>query len=367
MATVTGLTAARMLGIEAGSVIGGSVNASGHLILTKHDGSTIDAGYMLVDVATAYVDSLVKGNNLPAVADLNAYHSRGTFFQNTNAGAFDGNNYPMPYAGALEVMANLDETIVWQKYSPYAIVNPSTFFRRVFYLGVWSAWTRFDTLGNTGIYAINAYNASVGKEILNAADLNSLVDSGMFTQTSNAEAASGTNYPVPLAGLLEVFRDPGSINLTPGMVWQRYTPYGDGAGTTYIRSYYSGLWWPWKAQVSLVNGPRGWLNLGLKNGWTAYGGTFGTPAWRIDSSGAICLRGLMKTGAVGVFCSLGAGWGPESTSPTGSAEIYTVTAGGGTARIDVSKNGDLAIVSYVSPGSNAYVSLAGIRWWPAGV
>ena len=50
MATVTGLTADRMMAIEASSVVGGSINGSGHLILTKHDGSTIDAGNALVAV-----------------------------------------------------------------------------------------------------------------------------------------------------------------------------------------------------------------------------------------------------------------------------------------------------------------------------
>jgi len=43
MATITGLTAERMLEIEAASVVDGDV-VSGHLILTKQDGSTIDAG-----------------------------------------------------------------------------------------------------------------------------------------------------------------------------------------------------------------------------------------------------------------------------------------------------------------------------------
>lgn len=43
MATITGLTAARMLEIEDASIIDGEI-VSGHLILTKHDGTTIDAG-----------------------------------------------------------------------------------------------------------------------------------------------------------------------------------------------------------------------------------------------------------------------------------------------------------------------------------
>lgn len=46
MATVTGLTADRMLEIEAASVVDGEILA-GHLILTKHDGSDIDAGSVI--------------------------------------------------------------------------------------------------------------------------------------------------------------------------------------------------------------------------------------------------------------------------------------------------------------------------------
>src|SRR5881275_2140805 len=44
MATITGYTAARMQAIEDGSVTNGSYDSTGHLILTKHDGSQIDAG-----------------------------------------------------------------------------------------------------------------------------------------------------------------------------------------------------------------------------------------------------------------------------------------------------------------------------------
>src|SRR4249919_2778659 len=43
MATITGLTAERMKEIEDASVVDGDV-VGGHLILTKFDGSTIDAG-----------------------------------------------------------------------------------------------------------------------------------------------------------------------------------------------------------------------------------------------------------------------------------------------------------------------------------
>lgn len=46
MATITGLTAARMLEIEGESIVDGEVVA-GNLILTKHDGTTIDAGSVI--------------------------------------------------------------------------------------------------------------------------------------------------------------------------------------------------------------------------------------------------------------------------------------------------------------------------------
>jgi len=46
MATVTGLTADRMLAIEGASVVDGEI-VGGNLILTKHDGNTIDAGPVL--------------------------------------------------------------------------------------------------------------------------------------------------------------------------------------------------------------------------------------------------------------------------------------------------------------------------------
>lgn len=59
MATVTGLTAARMLTIEAASVVGGHIDVDGHLILEKYDESEIDAGYMLASLPDA--TTTVKG------------------------------------------------------------------------------------------------------------------------------------------------------------------------------------------------------------------------------------------------------------------------------------------------------------------
>lgn len=53
MATITGLTAERMLGIEAATIVSGEIDVSGHLILTRFDGTQIDAGIIASAVPDA--------------------------------------------------------------------------------------------------------------------------------------------------------------------------------------------------------------------------------------------------------------------------------------------------------------------------
>lgn len=60
MATVDGLTKARMLAIEGASVVSGSVDmGTGHLMLTTHDGTIIDAGYVWGTIG--YADQATAG------------------------------------------------------------------------------------------------------------------------------------------------------------------------------------------------------------------------------------------------------------------------------------------------------------------
>jgi hypothetical protein len=90
MASVTMLTAARMLAIEAASIISGAVNGAGHLILTKYGGGTVDAGYVVgppgpgatlasippsnPDVGQIYIDK----NGLTGLTDLMAANNPAT-------------------------------------------------------------------------------------------------------------------------------------------------------------------------------------------------------------------------------------------------------------------------------------------------
>lgn len=75
MTTVTGLTATRMIAIEAASVVGGTVNGGGHLILTKHDASTIDAGSVIgptgaPGVSTGTLDTFMS-DHMPVCTVVN--------------------------------------------------------------------------------------------------------------------------------------------------------------------------------------------------------------------------------------------------------------------------------------------------------
>lgn len=82
-------------------------------------------------------------------------------------------------------------------------------------------------------------------EIGNAANLNDYATTGLWIQSSNAEAAAGTNYPAPYAGVLEVVARNDSV-----FVFQRYTTY-QPYNKVYHRSRYSGTWSTWK-EVSAV-------------------------------------------------------------------------------------------------------------------
>lgn len=58
MASVTGITAAKALDILGMSVVSGAINVSGHLILTRDNGETIDAGDFSAAIATEVADEV---------------------------------------------------------------------------------------------------------------------------------------------------------------------------------------------------------------------------------------------------------------------------------------------------------------------
>ena len=87
-----------------------------------------------------------------------------------------------------------------------------------------------------------------GAEIAGSQNLNNYRTTGYYAQDSNADATSGSNYPVSLAGLLEVITaDQGNGLQTE----QRYSRYN--TNDKYVRHYYNGSWTAWAQQWTSAN------------------------------------------------------------------------------------------------------------------
>ena len=70
-------------------------------------------------------------------------------------------------------------------------------------------------------------------------DLDNFKSTGVYHQALTANAKNGTNYPVGIAGLLEVFNPDAS------MIYQRYTVYGRSI-EVWVRGHYQNKWYDWQ-------------------------------------------------------------------------------------------------------------------------
>lgn len=87
---------------------------------------------------------------------------------------------------------------------------------------------------------------------LGVVDLNDILQSGWYIQRGNASAVSGSNYPIPLAGWLEVINDYRDAN---NFIFQRYTTYSGSStpsnnSTIWQRGLYGTTWGPWQMVLS---------------------------------------------------------------------------------------------------------------------
>jgi hypothetical protein len=110
-----------------------------------------------------------------------------------------------------------------------------------------------------------------GSEIPGSADLNTYRTTGIYSQNANADAASGLNYPVALAGMLEVINDDKGNGIH---TVQRYSQYS--STNVYHRYYYSGTWSSWR---NLSQDTNTITNYSAGTGLTLSGTTFA-----VDSS-----------------------------------------------------------------------------------
>ena len=105
-------------------------------------------------------------------------------------------------------------------------------------------------------------------ELGGAVDLNTITTTGLYSQASTAQATSGTNYPIPQAGLLEVFN-----YASGGMIHQRYWQYN--SNNTWMRSKYNtAAWNPWTFAGATTTVDSGYTGTVLYNNATPLAGAF---------------------------------------------------------------------------------------------
>ena len=97
-----------------------------------------------------------------------------------------------------------------------------------------------------------------------------------------------------------------------------------------------------------------WTAPTLSGGWA---NSSVTPAGFRRVGDVVELRGAITSGALGVAFVL-----PEPLWSSAGDSQFVVVAGPGVARLDVTRSGEVAVRSYAAGGTNAIVSLAGVRF-----
>lgn len=116
------------------------------------------------------------------------------------------------------------------------------------------AGTNTTQIATTAFVAASQASALVHKGLIpDAADLNTYTTTGLYHQNLNAQAATGTNYPTALAGMLRVYTI-GSFT------YQEYMCYS--TNSLYRRGWYSNAWSPWYEMLDTRNTGGGFMDLG---------------------------------------------------------------------------------------------------------
>ena len=151
MATVTGLTAARMLAIEAASVVSGAVDGSGHLQLETEGGSTIDAGNV---IGPAGPTGAGFGSSVIAqTTDLNTVVTPGSYVQLVDAWATFALHYPQVGDGGWLMVMGTGSNRIQTYIAPHNSELPSVYYRETSDTGaVWTAWRPMPMSNDSGAY-----------------------------------------------------------------------------------------------------------------------------------------------------------------------------------------------------------------------
>ena len=139
--------------------------------------------------------------------------------------------------------------------------------------------------------------------------------------------------------------------LTPD-AWGRVSGYMVSSGRLDIVEEYDGmsLRREWDAVGAVLDG---WTAPTFQNAWVNFGGAYDTAGYQLDSFNNVELKGLIKTGTIGLSAfTLPAGYRPAATL------AFTAISNGAVGRVEVNSSGQVIPAA----GNNAYVSLTNIRF-----
>lgn len=279
MAEVTVFNSTRMQAIEDSSIVDGEIDGSGHLILTRHDGSTIDAGDALV---------AIPGENLVHILDAADYSD-----------ATPSNGYP----DGISIMwlSASEETADWPtfagKYGSLQTINyPSRFSDN----DTTQVWTRIHGSGTTPEKWIRSGNTttwSSWKKLALSDDISDISINHVSSTPPAESALPATNYPFGVSLHVLASGSGWSLNGGLGILVTIYLAtdrcvqrFHSNAGGTqipsiWIRSYHSsnggGGWTAW-AQMATPSDPstmgitgeiRMWSAAAVPSGWQVCDGT----------------------------------------------------------------------------------------------
>jgi hypothetical protein len=156
--------------------------------------------------------------NIPAAADLNTYTTQGLYQQLANANAAGGTNYPVAFAGFLEVHESTDDNFIYQRYTAYK--DQHEMYIRARYAGTWNAWQKVPS------GTVTVSEGGTGATTLT---------SGAYLKgqgTSTITAQTGIPAGDINSGTLSEARLPSGTVIQS--VFYTYSTYTTGTGTTYV-------------------------------------------------------------------------------------------------------------------------------------
>lgn len=360
MATVTGLTAARMRLIEAASVVSGIVT-NDRLILSKFDGSTIDAGH----VRGLKGDTGLQGGpgSVAATADNwlirdaagRAKAATPVAVEDLTTKAYT-DNFVNP------VILDLDKD-VWRNQTQPAMTGGG--LKKVTKVG--------------GVYEISWNNSFLTMGTSKHPDLS---PSGYFAITQPPSATA-----IPILGSTEVVTVGSTIPLNaydalyyvPPLA--ATSPSSLPANFRVVRYTTTAPWkvplhWILVAATNAIRDTVRWgdgtimhpsLPITLANGWVFFGEPFSSPQYRIGADGKITLNGVIRAGTTAVIGTLPAGYRPEKHL---AFACMGANAGMRAYRIDVlgvtETNAGQLFIEPGPPLPSEYLFLDGISFFPGG-